>query len=97
MPEDARNGGLDPDEASAASGAAASTRSSLKAAAAPHGAEPPLVIDLDGTLVPVDTLHESALALIARDAAKGIVALLGLVLRHGFRRCLLYTSPSPRD
>ncbi|MEO1688805.1 MAG: haloacid dehalogenase-like hydrolase, partial [Pseudomonadota bacterium] len=49
-------------------------------------AEPPLVIDLDGTLVPVDSLHESALALIARDAGRGLATVFSLLLRHGFRR-----------
>lgn len=29
------------------------------------GAEPPLVVDLDGSLTPVDTLHESAIGLLA--------------------------------
>ncbi|MEO0681782.1 MAG: haloacid dehalogenase-like hydrolase, partial [Pseudomonadota bacterium] len=68
---------------------AASAGSDEDASLAPgpsSAAEPPLVIDLDGTLVPVDSLHESALALIARDAGRGLATVFSLLLRHGFRR-----------
>ena len=45
------------------------------------GTLPPLVVDLDGTLTPTDTLVESALTLLRHSPRKFLAALLAL--RHG--------------
>lgn len=56
----------------------------------------PLCVDLDGTLTPVDTLHESLLTLAGRDPAALLRA--GAALRHGraaFKAVVADAAPVP--
>ena len=70
-------------------GAERATASAAGVPAAREGAaevRTALAVELDGTLLRIDSLHESAFALAARDGPRGVLAVIGILMRRGLRR-----------
>ncbi|MEM6438895.1 MAG: UbiA family prenyltransferase [Pseudomonadota bacterium] len=55
-----------------------------------------LAVDLDGTLLRIDSLHESAFALAARDGPRGVVTVLSILLRRGLGRAAVKADLAAR-